>query len=367
MIRVGVVGVGKMGISHLSILGAHPDVEIAGVCDKSGYALSVIGKYSGFPTYSSVDAMLAEGALDALLLATPTQSHATLTRKGAAAGVDVFCEKPFTMDAADSNALAELFREKGLVGQVGYHYRYVAAFQEVKNILDAGLLGTVTHVLAEAYGPVVLKPQGSTWRSQKSEGGGALYDYAAHPLNLLTWYFGRVTRTGGTTIGQIYSRQTDDEVYSNLWFSDGVSGHLSVNWSDESERKMTTHVSIWGSHGRLYADRQEVRLYLRANHPGGLAGYGPGWNVRYTTELTTPVGFYLRGEEYSAQLDAWIERIKSRQVDGDNDFASAAATDHVIQSLIRGDEVGAPPERGERQGRARAWWSRRRATKAAAR
>ena len=51
MIRVGVVGIGKMGISHLSILGAHPDVEIAGVCDKSSYALSVIGKYSGFPTY----------------------------------------------------------------------------------------------------------------------------------------------------------------------------------------------------------------------------------------------------------------------------------------------------------------------------
>ena len=345
MIRVGVVGIGKMGISHLSILGAHPEVEIAGVCDKSTYALSVIGKYSGFPTFSSVDAMIADGNLDALLLATPTQSHAQLTRQGAAAGLHVFCEKPFTMDAADSAELAALFREKGLVGQVGYHYRYVAAFREVKAILDANLLGRVTHVLAEAYGPVVLRPQGSTWRSQKSEGGGALYDYAAHPLNLLNWYFGEVTRTGGTTVGQIFSRQTDDEVYSNLWFADGVSGHLSVNWSDESQRKMTTRVALAGTRGRLYADRQEVQLYLRAGQPAdaGENGYEPGWNVRYTTDLTSPVDFYLRGEEYSAQLDSWIERIKLGRIEGDNDFASAASTDQVIQAMLRGDVEDVPP------------------------
>jgi predicted dehydrogenase len=364
MIRVGVVGIGKMGISHLSILGAHPEVEIAGVCDQSSYALSVIGKYSGFPTFSSVDAMIAGGNLDALLLATPTQSHASLTRQGAAAGLHVFCEKPFTMDAADSRELAELFRDKGLVGQVGYHYRLVAAFQEVKAILDANLLGKVTHVLAEAYGPVVLKPQGSTWRSKKSEGGGALYDYAAHPLNLLNWYFGDVIRTAGTELGQIFSRQTDDEVYSNLWFADGISGHLSVNWSDESQRKMTTKVSIWGTQGRLYADRQEVQLYLRAGAPGG-RGYGPGWNARYTTDLTTPVDFYLRGEEYSAQLDTWIERIKLGQVEGENDFASAASTDQVIQALLRGDVADAPAPAGKAEGRVRTWWAGRRATKAA--
>lgn len=369
MIRVGVVGIGKMGISHLSILGAHPKVEIAGVCDKSSYALSLIGKYSGFPTFSSVEAMIAEGDLDALLLATPTQSHAPLVRQGAAAGLHVFCEKPFTMDAADSRELAALFREKGLVGQVGYHYRYVAAFQEVKAILDTGLLGRVTHVLAEAYGPVVLKPQGSTWRSQKSEGGGALYDYAAHPLNLLNWYFGEVTRVSGTTVGQVFSRQTDDEVYTNLAFPGSISGHLSVNWSDESQRKMTTRVSIWGTQGRLFADRQEVQLYLRAAPADDAAGrgYGAGWNVRYTTDLTDPVEFYLRGEEYSAQLDAWVERIRLGEVEGVNDFASAASTDQVVQAILHGDITDDTPSPGKAQSRVRSWWSRRRAGKVAAR
>ena len=54
----------------------------------------------------------------------------------------------------------------------------------MKRILDSGALGRVTHVLAEAYGPVVLRAKRQSWRTQKEEGGGCLYDYAAHPLNL---------------------------------------------------------------------------------------------------------------------------------------------------------------------------------------
>ena len=57
----------------------------------------------------------------------------------------------------------------------------------MKRLVDAGAIGRITHVLAEAYGPVVLKRQGSTWRTERTEGGGCLYDYAAHPINLVNW------------------------------------------------------------------------------------------------------------------------------------------------------------------------------------
>ena len=72
----------------------------------------------------------------------------------------------------------------------------------MKRILEANAIGTVSHVLAEAYGPVVFRPKGSTWRTQKSEGGGCLYDYAAHPIDLLNWYFGMPESVGGTVAGR---------------------------------------------------------------------------------------------------------------------------------------------------------------------
>jgi len=338
VIRVAVVGVGKMGISHLSMIRAHPEVEVVAVCDSVGYVLDVLAKYTGLRTFTNYQKMLDSVEADAVLIATPTASHVDLVRDALGRGLHVFCEKPLTLSSDDSSELAALASASGLVTQVGYHNRFVGAFQEVKRVLDSGAIGTVSHALAESYGPVVLRSKGATWRSKRTTGGGCLYDYAAHPLDLLTWYLGEPVSAGGTIIGSIFSAETDDEVYSTLRYPAQVSAQLSVNWSDESHRKMTTKVTLWGTKGKIVADRQECQVYLRdtAEPP---EGFRHGWNVRYTTELTSPVWFYLRGEEYSAQLDHFVRSI-SGAGDTQNDFTSAAATDRAIEMLIRSAAAG---------------------------
>jgi predicted dehydrogenase len=340
VIKVAVVGLGKMGLSHHAMLNAHPDVEVVGVCDSSNYVLGVLKKYTGVSTYTDFDAMLDRVQLDAVLIATPSSSHAKLVRTALERGLHVFCEKPFTLDTQDADRLTALGRERGLVTQVGYHNRFVGAFREAKSLLDRGEIGDVTHVLGEAYGPVVLKPKGGTWRSQRNEGGGCLYDYAAHVINLVNWYIGEPTGVGGTVLAKVFSREIDDEVFSTMYFSAGKTAQISVNWSDESYRKMTTRITIWGTAGRIYTDRQECQVYLRdtARIP---TGYEEGWNVRFTTELTEPVWFYLRGEEYSAQLHSFVRQVMARDTTGINDFASAAATDRVIGMMTADAEQGA--------------------------
>lgn len=334
MIRIAVVGLGKMGLSHLAMLRAHPEVELAAVVDSTPYMVDVLSKYSGLRTFTDMSRALQEVELDAVVIATPTRLHVQMVREALENGLHVFCEKPLCLTPEDSESLAELAASRGLVTQVGYHNRFVGAFREVRNLLDMGAIGRVTHALAEAYGPVVLKPKGGTWRSQRSEGGGCLYDYAAHPVDLLSWYLGAPSSVGGTVLGQVFSAETEDEVYSTLHYPDGSSAQLSVDWSDESYRKMTTRVTLWGTEGRIFADRQECQVYLRdtATCP---PGYEHGWNVRYTTELTDEVWFYLRGEEYSAQLDYFVHRVAKEQPDGLNDFASAAVTDRVLDTMTR--------------------------------
>lgn len=323
-----------MGLSHLSMIKAHPNVELAAICDAAGYVLDVLNKYTGARTYTDFDAMLSEVELDAVIIATPSRMHARMVKAALEKGLHVFCEKPFCLDTKDGEEVTRLAQEKGLVNQVGYHYRFVGAFQEVKRLLEASAIGPVTHVLAEAYGPVVLKPKGSTWRTQSTEGGGCLYDYAAHPINLVNWYFGAPFGVGGTILNKIFSKETDDEVFGTLYYADGKSAQISVNWSDESYRKMSTKITIWGTAGRIYADRQECQMYLR-NTAAVPPGYQHGWNVRYTTELTEPVWFYLRGEEYSAQLDYFVRCIEEkRAAENVNSFASAGVTDKVLAMMI---------------------------------
>jgi predicted dehydrogenase len=340
VIRLAVVGLGKMGLSHLAIANMHPEVEIAAVCDPASSVRAVLRKETAHRTYGNYEAMLREVDLDAVLIATPSKTHTDMVRSALQRGLHVFCEKPLTLSADDADELAEEARRAGVVTQVGYHNRFVGSFREVKSLLDAGAIGTVSSVLGEAYGPVVLRAKGGTWRSHKSAGGGSLYDYAAHPINLINWYLGAPSGVAGTVLNSIFSREIDDEVFSTLLYDRGPSARISVNWSDESHRKMTTRITAWGTGGRIYADRQECQVYLRGNAPIP-AGYLQGWNVRYTTEMTEPVGFYLRGEEYSAQIDHFVERVKNGDVDGLNAFESAAVTDHVIAMMLEDAGRGA--------------------------
>jgi scyllo-inositol 2-dehydrogenase (NADP+) len=253
-------------------------------------------------------------------------------------GLHVFCEKPFVLDLADGDRLVALAQTQHVVNQVGYHYRFVGAFKEAARIARSGGLGTVHHVRVEAYGPVVMRPKGTTWRSSKNEGGGALYDYACHAIDLVNFVVGEPASVGGVIRHGIFSRDVEDEVYCSFYYADGASGQLCVNWSDESHRKMSTKITVWGTNGRVTADRQECQIYLRNADPA-LPETNKGWTVRYTTELSEDVWYYLRGEEYSAQVDYFVQSIRSSRVDGENSFHSALRADRVV-SMILGESGG---------------------------
>ena len=332
MFRAAIIGLGKMGLSHQSMVNVHPQLQLVSVCDASGYVLDVLSKYTGVKTYTDYKKMLAEEQLDCVFVATPSRYHAEIVAAALERNLHVFCEKPFALDPQIGYQLADAAERKKLVNQVGYHYRFVAAFNEAKRLLDTNLVGELHHVRAEAYGPVVLRPKGSTWRSQRSEGGGCLFDYSCHAIDLLNYLVGQPLAVSGTVLNSVFSNDVDDEIYSTFQFSQGLYGQLATNWSDESFRKMSVKISIWGSKGRINVDRQELQVYLRSVPDPAESGFGPGWNVRYTTELTKPVWFYVRGEEYSAQIDHFVHCIQTGAVPISN-FRTASDTSLVAESM----------------------------------
>jgi scyllo-inositol 2-dehydrogenase (NADP+) len=347
-IKLAVIGLGKMGLSHLSIANALDDFEVAAVCDNSRLVTDVLGKVTGLKGFNDYDQVLRLQDLDAVLIATPTVAHEPMIRKALDRGLHVFAEKPLTLDAGASQELAVLAASKGLVAQVGYHNRYVGTFAEAAGLLAEGVLGKVSHALAESYGPVVLRRTKPTWRGKAGQGGGCLHDYAAHPINLLNWNFGAPQACLGASLPRHLSAEVEDQTHALLQFHDGVIGQVSVDWSDPSVRKMTTKLSAWGEFGKLYVDRTELQLFLteKAKAPHG---YRQGWTVRHITDLTPPVSFYLRGEEYSAQLEAFGRAILQGEPQR-NDFASAAATDLTID-VIRSTAERGPPEMQSNQPR----------------
>ena len=359
MLRAALIGLGKMGISHLALVNAHPNVNLLAVCDTSDYLVDTLTKYTPLRGYTDYRKLLATEGLDAVFVATPSRLHPVMVATALDAGLAVFCEKPFCLDATEGESLASLAESRKLVNQVGYHYRFVGAFGELKRLLDLGVLGRVHHIRAEAYGPVVLRPKGATWRTSKQEGGGCLYDYASHAIDLVNYYVGRPEAVDGTILNRLFSRDVEDEVYSNLRFADGLSGHIAANWSDESQRKMSTKVSVWGTNGKAVADRQELQIYLRDPMP--TADLKAGWTVRYTTDLTEEVWYYLRGEEYSAQIDHFVKACLAKDMNTRSTFRTALDTDLVAAAMVRdasgGDNRVDANLRAEASPQRSRWWN----------
>ena len=128
MIRIAIVGLGKMGLSHLAIMRMHPDVEVVAVCDSFGMMLKGLNRYTGLKTYSDYSEMLEKEPLDAVLIATPSRFHGAMVRQALEKNLHVFCEKPFCLNVDEGRELAALARLKGIINQVGYHYRFLGTF-----------------------------------------------------------------------------------------------------------------------------------------------------------------------------------------------------------------------------------------------
>ena len=331
-LKGGIIGLGKMGISHAAIVSPHPSVEMVAVCDTSTIVMDVFRKFSRVRLYNDYTKMIENESLDFVVIATPTRFHYIMVKHALEKGLNVFCEKPFCMNTHEGMEIKKLADQTGLINQVSYHNQFVGTFIEMKRLLNAGVLGDLVHFTGEAYGSVITGDKGGTWRSDPKEGGGCLLDYASHVINLIQVLVGKPVKADGTQLKKIFSSAVEDAVYSILTLESGLSGVLMVNWCDDSYRKMSTSLTVQGKKGKIVCDATEIRIYLNEANPG--EKLDKGWTIKYITELAIPVDFNLRGEEYSAQIDHFIRCVITKKQSEINSFEQALYTDKVIELII---------------------------------
>jgi predicted dehydrogenase len=332
-LKGGIIGLGKMGISHAAIVNTHPSVDMVAVCDTTTIVLDVFRKFSRVKLYHDYVKMIEKEKLDFVVVATPTRLHYPMVKYALEKGINIFCEKPFCLSTNEGQELEKLALQRGLINQVSYHNQFVGTFRELKRLLKAGVIGDLVHFTGEAYGNVITSDKGGTWRSDPEEGGGCLLDYTSHVINLIQEIIGRPVRADGSILKKIFSSAVEDAVYSMLFLESGLSGVLLVNWCDETFRKMSTSLTVQGKKGKIICDATEIRIYL--NESNAREELNKGWTIKYITDLALPVDFNLRGEEYSAQIDHFIKCVINKKQTDINSFEQALYTDKVIELIIK--------------------------------
>jgi predicted dehydrogenase len=336
MLRGGIIGFGRMGLTHFSILNTNPEVSLIAVCDSSGFILKNAAKYMEVETFTDPGKMLEKAQLDFVAVATPTAAHADTVKMAVEKGRHVFVEKPFALNGEQGQAVLRCVERRPVVNQVGYVLRFSDVFMEVKRLLENKVIGELLSFKMEMYGPTVLKGAKSSWRSKKSEGGGCLYDFASHSVDMINYLIGVPDEITGTVFQSIYSEGVEDAVTSTFLYQSGARGNLMVNWSDASYRKPAYRFEAFGRNGKIVADLHAYRIFLREKC--SYNGFVEGWNQRYVTDFFQPVGFYLRGYEFTRQLEHFVHCMKQGKPSEISSFAHGHRTDIVIERLRKDAE-----------------------------
>jgi predicted dehydrogenase len=332
-VKLGIIGMGRMGLTHYAILNSHPDVEIESIVDSSALMLSMLQKHMPVQTFKSYDEMLDRTNPDALLLCTPPSLNFEILKKTFKKKIPVFVEKPLTIQLWQASELTQLYSNNGIVNQVGYVNRFNDIFCEVKELLRENVIGAVIRFKSEMFSCTITKQDdGSGWRSSRESGGGATFEMASHAIDLVNFLLGKPDKVIGSSLSHIYSSKVEDAVYSTLLYKSGMAGTINVNWSDPSYRKPTNKIEIFGTLGRILVDQHSLRLFL--NKENRQRNLRQGWNTFYITDLFKPVPFYVRGNEFTAQLYHFIDCVKKQNQETHCTFNDAEWVLEIIDNIF---------------------------------
>lgn len=333
MLKAGYIGLGRMGLTHYSILNTNPAVKNTAVCDQSRLLVNLFKKYvDDVAVFRDYQTMIKKSDLDLVIVSTPTDSHADIIQFALENGLHVFVEKPFVLDPRQGEEIVRLCENRSLVNQVGYVNRFNDVFREVKTLLEANVIGRIKFFKSEMFGGTVLRDSKGSWRGKKELGGGCMFDFASHCIDSAVYLIGEPDNIAGSVMQSIFSSNVEDLVSSTFIYKSGVTGNLLVNWSDSSYRKPSIRFEILGTGGKIIVDQFSYRAYLdEADEARGLT---KGWNTRYLTELFKGVRFYLRGTDFTNQLDYFIDRVQSKDSSNINSFAEALKTDIIMEKIM---------------------------------
>jgi len=188
-----VIGLGFVGKAHVEAL-RRLGIPVRGALGSSGETTTAACKALNLDhAYSSLDELAADPAVHVVHLCTPNYLHFDQASRLLRAGKHVLCEKPLTMDSAESELLVALIRETQKVGGVAYNLRYYPLCQEARALVEKGAIGQPKLVQGSFLQDWLLYPTDWNWRLDPKLGGQlrAVSDIGTHWLDLITWITGR--------------------------------------------------------------------------------------------------------------------------------------------------------------------------------
>ncbi len=299
--RIGLAGVGRIGVEHARALHAHPDVDELVITDASSDRSLMVAHELGVKSVDGISSLLSSG-VDALVVAAATDAHAGLILAGVEAGLPVFCEKPVAGEVAGTVAVRDRVAELGGQVHIGFQRRFDAGYVAARAALRAGELGDLRRAHLLTCDPQPPAP------SYVPGSGGIYRDMHIHDFDILRWVTGRevveVIAVGANRGAAVFGDNADvDESTCLLTMDDGTL--VTVQGSRYNGAGYDVRMEIAGTLATVAVGLDE-HAPLRSAEPGvtfpgapAWTGFWPRFVDAYVAEMTAFVAM-ARGEAASA-------------------------------------------------------------------
>lgn len=251
-LNVGVIGLG-MGKAHAKGVLATDGACLYAVCDKNPEKLTSVARELGVErTFTDYKEMIADPAIDAVVIASPDQEHRQMILDCLDAGKHILCEKPLALTREDCDAIVNAVKKSDRKFMVGQICRYTPGFKQAKEIIESGAIGELTFVESEyAHDYSAIYANGS-WRSDPARNG--VVGGGCHAVDLLRWVAGDPEEITAYGVHKTFADVTpyDDTHIAILKFPNNVIGKVFVSIS--CKRDYTMRSVFYGTNGTIIVD-----------------------------------------------------------------------------------------------------------------
>jgi predicted dehydrogenase len=319
-VRIAIIGLGKMGLLHVSLLSALPSVKLVALCDKNGLIRRVFGRLFRDVQITGDVEQLAGLGLDAVYITTPIPSHFSIAKIICSKGIarNLFVEKTLAANYDDAKKMCKLAQFSGGVNMVGYMKRFAVTFNKAKELLEEEVLGDLVSFEAYAYSSdFVDVKEGSVSASR----GGVLGDLGSHVVDLALWLFGDL-KVDSARLKSLDSLGAEDFASFRCSNSHGLQGQFDISWCKKGFRMPESGLVIHGTKGKIMVNDDELRLEL-------VNGESRRW---YRHDLNDSVGFLLGAPEYFREDTHFIKSVLNG-CNAEPDFFTASKVDYLIDQV----------------------------------
>lgn len=301
-VRVGVIGFGQWGPNHVRNFCAIEDCTVVRVCDLSTARLGLVRKqFRDLETTTEPTAITQAADIDAVVVATPVQTHFALVQQALEAGKDVLCEKPLANSVDECRILCDLAAAKRRVLMVGHVFLYNPCVQHLKIDLDRGELGRVYYMDATRtnLGPV-------------RRDVGAIHDLASHDISIFNHLLGTPPTEVSATGGFFLQEKIEDIAFLTLRYPKGIVCHIHTSWLNP---RKVRHLTIVGDHKMAVWDDmnnlEPIRYYDKGVTADHYSSFGEFQMILRDGAITIPkVRLY---EPLLRQDQDFIDCLRSRR------------------------------------------------------